>query len=88
MVVTIEPGFYIVPAILNNPKLREQFGQYIHWDTVKQWDGFGGIRIEDDVLCTHAEAENLTDDIPKTIMDIEFLVGSNLENIIQGNLST
>ena len=88
MVVTIEPGFYIVPAILNNPKLREQFGQYIHWDAVKQWDGFGGIRIEDDVLCTHAEAENLTDDIPKTIMDIEFLVGSNLENIIQGNLST
>ncbi len=36
-----------------------------------------GIRIEDDILVTHGGNENLTADIPKSIADLEAIVGSN-----------
>ena len=78
MVVTIEPGFYIVPAILNDPLLREKFGAHINWEKLRAWNGFGGIRIEDDVRVTANQPENLTAIIPKEIDDIEEIVGKPL----------
>ena len=78
MVVTIEPGFYIVPAIFNDPLLREKFGLYINWEKLKLWNGFGGIRIEDDVRCTASTPESLTLSIPKDIETIESIVGKSL----------
>jgi Xaa-Pro aminopeptidase len=77
MLVTIEPGFYVVPAILNDPALRETFGDLVDWDAAQSWLGFGGIRIEDDVLCTGAGApEVLTAAVPKTVAALEAVVGS------------
>lgn len=70
MVVTIEPGFYIVPAILEDPKLRERFNGAIHWEKLSQWDGFGGIRIEDDVRVTANKPEILSLGTPKQIDEI------------------
>ena len=75
MVVTIEPGFYIVPAILNDLGLKEQFGAYLNWKKLEFWNGFGGIRIEDDVRCTDSKPENLTVSIPKEIDTLESLIG-------------
>jgi Xaa-Pro aminopeptidase len=76
MVVTIEPGFYMCPAIFNNPTLRERFNSVVNWERVQDWMGFGGIRIEDDIRCTDDAPENLTGHIPKSIEDISALVGS------------
>ena len=75
MVVTIEPGFYIIPAILQNESLIAPHRHRINWDILENWKGFGGIRIEDDVRVTTTEPENLTAEIPKEILDIESLVG-------------
>ena len=73
---TIEPGFYVVPGILRNAQLRETWGDLVDWDRYAEWVGFGGIRIEDDVLCTTDGAEVLTHETPKTVAAIEALVGS------------
>ena len=70
MLVTIEPGFYIVPSILNNAELREHFKDDINWAKLEQWKGFGGIRIEDNVLCTDGAPRVLSHAIPKEIDDI------------------
>ncbi len=75
-VFTIEPGFYVVPAILKNQELRDRLGDLVDWDKAAGWADFGGIRIEDDVLCTDTSPEVLTAATPKSIDAIEALVGS------------
>jgi Xaa-Pro aminopeptidase len=36
-----------------------------------------GVRIEDDILCTTGDPENLTADIPKEVEAIEAIVGAD-----------
>lgn len=74
MVVTIEPGFYVVPAILNNPALREAFRTMVNFDKAESWIGFGGIRIEDDVAVTAGDPDVLTDGIPKSVRELEAVI--------------
>jgi Xaa-Pro aminopeptidase len=66
-VVTIEPGIYFIPALLNDPKRRAQFRDQVNWPFVEQHIGSGGVRIEDNILITQDEPENLTRAIPKEL---------------------
>ncbi len=74
-VVTIEPGFYVAPAILRDPALRVRLGDRVAWAEAERWIGFGGIRIEDDVHVTAADPEVLTLEIPKDIDAVESSIG-------------
>lgn len=82
MCVTIEPGIYFVPAILHDAELRERFAGQVDFARAERFlelndgRGFGGIRIEDDVLCTDTGHENLTRAVPKERVALEALVGS------------
>lgn len=83
VVVTIEPGIYVVPAILRDAELRTQLGDQVNWDTAERWIGFGGIRIEDDVRIrpsgeSGGDPEVLTLEIPKSVAAIEALVGTGI----------
>ncbi|MBD2626644.1 aminopeptidase P family protein [Trichormus variabilis] len=74
MLVTIEPGFYQVPAILNNPKTRSQYQYLVNWERLEQFADVRGIRIEDDVLVTETGREVLTADLPNQASAVEDLV--------------
>ncbi len=50
-VVTIEPGLYFIPMLLE-PLQASQQGALIDWPLVEKLSAYGGIRIEDDVVCT------------------------------------
>lgn len=63
--VTVEPGIYFVPAILDNPHYRAQHAAAVNWDALDQWRAVGGIRIEDNVLITDGDPDVLTSAIPK-----------------------
>ena len=61
MVVTIEPGLYFIDMLL--AKLRDNgHADAVDWARVDTFRPYGGIRIEDDVVCTDGEPENLTRD--------------------------
>jgi Xaa-Pro aminopeptidase len=63
-VVTVEPGIYFVPALLGDAGFRERYRDAVDWDRAESMLGFGGIRIEDDVLVTDGAPEVLTADVP------------------------
>jgi Xaa-Pro aminopeptidase len=64
-VVTIEPGIYFPPHVLEDPEIRRQHRDTVVWNRVDKLRGFGGIRIEDNVLILESGNEVLTGAIPK-----------------------
>ncbi|AMD00965.1 Xaa-Pro dipeptidase [Halomonas chromatireducens] len=59
MVVTIEPGLYVIPMLLD-PLRQGPVGREVNWERVERLAPHGGIRIEDNVLVTSDTAKNLT----------------------------
>ncbi len=61
MVLTIEPGLYVIDLLLEN--LRGTPAEnHVNWDTVDWLRPYGGIRIEDNVRVLVGDRENLTRD--------------------------
>jgi Xaa-Pro aminopeptidase len=71
MVVTIEPGFYQVPGIINDPIRRDRYREMVNWQRLADFADVRGIRIEDDVLVTATGAEVLTAALPTQATEIE-----------------
>jgi Xaa-Pro aminopeptidase len=74
MCVTIEPGFYRIPSLLEEAR-NGALGRCIDWDVLARFSDVRGIRIEDDVLVTSTGSDVLTRDIPKTASDVEAAMG-------------
>jgi Xaa-Pro aminopeptidase len=74
MIVTIEPGFYQVPAILNDRDRRSTYRDSVNWERLADFADVRGIRIEDDVLITDAGQEVLTAALPTAAEEVEALV--------------
>jgi Xaa-Pro aminopeptidase len=66
-IVTVEPGLYFVPALLNDPARRTKFRDAVNWSMAEQYLSLGGVRIEDNLVVTEGEPVNLTAAIPKTL---------------------
>ena len=75
-VVTVEPGLYAVPEIIHDEALRRELGDRVDWAKAEEWIGFGGIRIEDDVAVTDGAAEVLSFQTPRTLAELDTLVGA------------
>ncbi|MDM9581886.1 aminopeptidase P family protein [Nostoc sp. GT001] len=74
MLVTIEPGFYQVPAILNDANVRSKYQNVVNWQRLSEFADVRGIRIEDDVLVTTDGSEVLTAALPNDADTVENLV--------------
>lgn len=74
MAVTIEPGLYRVPAILEDARLTAKAGDRLNRAVLARYSDVRGIRIEDDVLVTADGCEVLTAAIPKEAADVEAAV--------------
>jgi Xaa-Pro dipeptidase len=70
MVITVEPGIYFVDALLEPALADPEMAHLIDVDRVRRFLGFGGVRIEDDVLVTASGCENLTQ-VPRDVAEIE-----------------
>ncbi|MBZ4191295.1 aminopeptidase P N-terminal domain-containing protein [Niabella beijingensis] len=63
--ITVEPGLYFIPALLNDAELRNRYKNNINWQELEYWMEIGGVRIEDNILLTDGGNENLTGGINK-----------------------
>ena len=70
-VMTIEPGIYFIPELIDIWKAENKLSEFINYDVVETYKDFGGIRIEDDVLVTAGGYRVLGKPIPKTVAEIE-----------------
>lgn len=73
-VLTIEPGIYFIPALIDQWKAEGKCSEFINYDKVETYKDFGGIRIEDDVLVTETGYRVLGKPIPKTVEEIEAMM--------------
>ena len=70
-VMTVEPGIYFIPALIDLWKSENKFTEHIDYEKVNEYRDFGGIRIEDDILVTKDGYKLLGNPIPKTVEEIE-----------------
>ncbi len=70
-VLTIEPGVYFIPELMDLWKSQNKFTEFINYDKLFQYRDFGGIRNEEDYLITADGARRLGKKIPLTTEEVE-----------------
>jgi Xaa-Pro aminopeptidase len=70
-VLTVEPGIYFIPALIDKWKGEKKLIPFIDYERVDKYRDFGGIRIEDNVLVTKDGFRVLGKSIPKKVKDVE-----------------
>lgn len=75
-VITIEPGIYFIPALIDKWQQEKKFKDFINYQGLDSYRSFGGIRIEDDILVTADGHRVLGKPIPKSVDEIEELMRS------------
>jgi Xaa-Pro dipeptidase len=79
MVITIEPGIYFIPTLLNPALEDENKSKFLNESEIRKFFDFGGVRLEDNLIITDNGTENLTD-VPIEILDIEKRMTSVVTN--------
>jgi Xaa-Pro aminopeptidase len=74
--VTVEPGIYFIPALIDKWNGEKKFSQFINYARLEEYRDFGGVRIEDDVLVTEEGSRVLGKTIPKSVKDVEEMTAS------------
>jgi Xaa-Pro aminopeptidase len=75
-VVTIEPGLYFIPELMDQYRAEKKYMDFINYDKLNALRAFGGIRIEEDLLITADGSRLLGKPLAKTADEIEELRGN------------
>jgi Xaa-Pro aminopeptidase len=79
-VVTVEPGLYFIPALIDRWRQEKRWSSFIAFEKLAPYRRFGGIRIEDVVLVTPDGARILGPGIPKTPAEVAASLGASIED--------
>ncbi|OUJ70568.1 aminopeptidase P family protein [Hymenobacter crusticola] len=70
-VVTVEPGIYIIPELIEQKRQEPTFQRFVNFDLLDTYRDFGGIRIEDDFVLTSQGSTLLGEPLAKTLSEVE-----------------
>jgi Xaa-Pro aminopeptidase len=70
-VMTIEPGIYFIPELIDQWRGEKKFTDFLNYDKLEQYKGFGGCRNEENYVITETGARLLGKPLPKTVAGVE-----------------
>jgi Xaa-Pro aminopeptidase len=72
-VLTVEPGVYIIPELIDQWKAVKKHEAFINYEVVEKYRSFGGIRIENNYVITDTGSRRLGEFLPVAAKEIEAL---------------
>ena len=80
MVITVEPGVYFNDYSLDRAYKDPALSKFLVKDAIDRFRGFGGVRIEDDVIVTRDGVENMTC-CPRLPEEVEAVMAGTLNDM-------
>lgn len=74
-VLTVEPGIYIIPELIDSWRSKGLHTNFINYDLLETYKDFGGIRVEDDYTITATGSRLLGEPLGITLQEVEALRG-------------
>lgn len=74
-VLTIEPGIYFIPELIDKWQSENKLADFINYKQLAAYRSFGGIRIEDNYLITSDSSLKLGKYLAKSVKEVEELRG-------------
>jgi len=75
-VITVEPGIYFIPQLIDQWRAEDKCGRFINYDKVEKYRDFHGVRVEDNIVVTADGCRVLGRPIPKTIEEVEAMAST------------
>ena len=69
--ITVEPGIYFIDFLMDEAESSPIVSKYINKEELEKYRGFGGVRIEDDVMFGEDSVESYQWELPRTVEEIE-----------------
>jgi Xaa-Pro aminopeptidase len=70
-VLTVEPGLYFIPELMDLWESQKKLSQFINYDKLAPFRSFGGVRVEENFIITAEGYRLLGDPLIKTVAEIE-----------------
>ncbi len=71
--LTVEPGIYLIPHLIDAWKAEKKFVEFINYSALEDYRDFSGIRVEEDYLITENGCKLLGRKLPMTVEEVEAL---------------
>ena len=71
MFITVEPGIYFIDFLMDEAEQSIELSKYINVEKLEEYRGFGGVRIEDDVMIGEDDVESYQKILPRDVEDVE-----------------
>jgi len=72
-VLTVEPGLYFIPELMDKWQAKGKLRDFINYDKLSAFRDFGGARVEENFLITNSGYQLLGEPLIKSVLDIEGL---------------
>ncbi len=69
-VLTIEPGIYFIPELIDQWEATRKLADFLEYGEIDKWRDFGGVRNEENFLITPEGKRRLGKPKPKTLDEI------------------